>query len=348
VLAKVVGDEPPEIVVNRLSRGARTVRRRDANGVETTTTSPGPAGPMPGSLRLSYGGGRYFIRDGMGYLRALREPKASDGEWPKLDLPPRDANSFGGMGASRAVTLSGQVTKSWITVVSSPQAAARTINGRFERTLNADCLVRLTHVDLHGGVGFSGSAELPRATCGEWFVLDDGDLLYAQKLDAWRLPYALEAQAQRDPALAARLAMKKLGGLPVPEPSGESWLNAEKPPRWQDLRGKPVLLVLFDLKQASFLPLVPPLLGFEETYSKQGLAVIGVHANHPRDEVEKKLADERITFPVLIDDGKTAERYGIGFSACLLIDREGRVVSVYKDSLAPPAEIEELLEEENK
>ena len=85
-----------------------------------------------------------------------------------------------------------------------------------------------------------------------------------------------------------------------------------------------MLLVLFDLKQASFLPLVPPLLGFEETYGKQGLVVIGVHANHPREEVEKKLADERITFPVLIDDGKTAERYGIGYSACLLIDRAGQ------------------------
>ncbi|HVA49507.1 MAG TPA: hypothetical protein VNH11_24285 [Pirellulales bacterium] len=72
-----------------------------------------------------------------------------------------------------------------------------------------------------------------------------------------------------------------------------------------------------------------------------------VHANHPRDEVKKKLADERITFPVLIDDGKTAERIGIGFSACLLVDREGKVLSVYKDSLAPPAQIEKLLEEES-
>jgi hypothetical protein len=46
---------------------------------------------------------------------------------------------------------------------------------------------------------------------------------------------------------------------------------------------------------------------------------------------------------VLIDDGKTAERYGLGYSGCVLIDREGNVVSAYKDSLAPPTEIEKLL-----
>lgn len=153
---------------------------------------------------------------------------------------------------------------------------------------------------------------------------------------------------KRDAASAVRVAMQKLAGSPAPDLSGSVWLNADKPTTWKSLRGKSVLLVLFDLKQASFVPLVAPLLAYREMYGKQGLAIVGVHANGPREEIEKRLADEKITFPVLIDDGKNEERFGIGFSACLLIDREGKVVSVYKDSLAPPAEIEKLLEERDR
>lgn len=144
--------------------------------------------------------------------------------------------------------------------------------------------------------------------------------------------------------MAGRLATKKLGGSPAPQLSGENWLNADRPPTLDALRGKPLLLMLFDLKQPSFLPPVPPLLGFEETYGDQGLVIIGVHTKGPREEIEKRLGEEHIDFPVMIDDGKTEERYGIGYSACVVIDREGKVVSVYKDSLAPPAEIEKLLE----
>lgn len=143
---------------------------------------------------------------------------------------------------------------------------------------------------------------------------------------------------------APRRAEENLIGSPAPVLSGKVWLNADRPPSWEALRGKTVLLALLDLSQPSFLPLVPPLLGFQEMYGKQGLVVIGVHAKGPREDVATRLANEHITFPVLIDDGQTTERYGIGYSACLLIDREGKVVSVYKDSLAPPAEIEKLLE----
>jgi hypothetical protein len=158
----------------------------------------------------------------------------------------------------------------------------------------------------------------------------------------------VEAERQKrkahDDALAARRAMQKLVGSSAPELSGKVWLNTDKPPTWRDFRGKPVLLVWFDLKQPSFLPLVPPLLEFHHTYGAKGLQIIGVHVKDAHDEVAMRLTEVDITFPVLIDDGKTAERFASGLS-CLLIDRDGKVVSVYKDSLAPPAEIEKLLVE---
>ena len=140
-----------------------------------------------------------------------------------------------------------------------------------------------------------------------------------------------------------KTAVPRLIGSPAPELTGDAWLNADEPPTWKSLRGKPVLLVFFDLRQRSFLALVPPLLVFRETYGKQELAVIGIYAKTPRDEIAKHLAEEGIKFPVLIDDGKTAERYLSGYSASVLIDRAGKVVSVYRNSLAPPADIEKLI-----
>jgi len=139
-------------------------------------------------------------------------------------------------------------------------------------------------------------------------------------------------------------AASTLTGLPAPELSGKVWLSAKGPLKWKDLRGKPVLLILFDLRQPSFVPLVPAILTYEDSYGKDGLTVIGVHQNCPRDEVAKRLADERITFPVLIDDGKTGPRFVHGYSSSFLIDGEGKVISGYKNLLIPPAEIEKLLD----
>jgi hypothetical protein len=320
--------------------------RRDANGAVTETPVPGPIGPIPGSLRLSYRDGRYFIRDGFLNLRCLRQPKTGDDAWPKLEVPPRVAKGAGaGMAASRTVVLSNHKSDSWITVIASPQAAMRAGSEGLAPTMTADCLVRMTHIDLReaGAPLRTSGGDMASVTLGEWFVLDDGDLLVARKVDAWHLSNALMARAQRDPAFGSKLATEKLAGSPAPDLSGETWLHTERPPTWESLRGKPTLLVLFDLKQPSFVPLVAPLLAFQEMYGKQGLAIVGVHAKGPPDEVEKRLAEQGITFPVLIDDGKTMERYLAGYSACVLIDRDGKVVSVYKNSLAPPAEMEKLL-----
>jgi hypothetical protein len=151
----------------------------------------------------------------------------------------------------------------------------------------------------------------------------------------------------KDDIAQLKAAFPTLIGSPAPDLSGDVWLNADEPPSWKSLRGKPVLLVLFDLRQPSFFALVPPLLSFRETYGEQGLEIIGVYAKAPRDEITKHLADEGITFPVLIDEGKTAEHYVVGYSACVLIDRDGKVVSVYRNSLASPADIEKLIEANN-
>lgn len=320
VLAEVVGDEPPEIVGDEID-----------------------------TLRLNYRDGRYFIRDfhasdgeaEVGCLRIRRQPKTSEKPWPGLPVPRRERDAPASFSGGLRWSLRGVVSDSWYTITAGP-------NKNGEQPF-ADCLVRACHIDIRvpafGGGG--GGGGVLRKFYGKWFMEDDGELLVANRLEAWALPQELALRAKDDPALAARLATKKLAGAPAPELSGETWLNADRPPTLKSLRGKPVMLVLFDLQQRTFIPLVPPLLLFDEMYRKQGLAVLGVCPKRPRNQVAEDLADEHITFPVLIDDGKTEERLGINFSACLLIDREGNVVSVYKDSLAPPADIEKLLEQKS-
>jgi peroxiredoxin len=147
-----------------------------------------------------------------------------------------------------------------------------------------------------------------------------------------------------DPPRPAGPEANNLKGAKAPELSGKTWLNVKKPIKLSDLRGKPVLIVFFDLREPSFAPLIAPLLTYVDSYGKQGLSVIGVHRRCPRDEVSKRLAERRINFPVLIDDGQNAARYVLGFSASFLIDRKGNVLSEYKDLLVPPAEIEGQLD----
>jgi hypothetical protein len=271
VLAKVMGDAPPEIIADDFD-----------------------------AIQINYRDGRYFIRDystsdadgQIGCLRCRRQPKSREASWPGFPVPPREREAPGSFGGGRDWSLRGVVSEGWYTITAGPNMKGK--------QPFADCSVRICHIDLgvpaFGGGG--GGGGVLRDFYGKWFVEDDGELLVANRLEARDLADELESAAKDDPALAGRLATNKLGGSPAPELSSDVWLNADEPPTWKSLR-----------------------------------------------DVKKRLADESITFPVLIDDGKTAKQYGTGFSACVLIDREGKVLSVYKDSLAPPAEIEKLLEE---
>jgi hypothetical protein len=193
VLAKVVGDEPPEMVAERLAAGAGVDRRDPRTGAMVT---PGAVGPVPRPFRLSYRDGRYFIRDEFGSLRCLREPKREQDHWPEIEVPAglTEGSASGGPGSS---LLTGRVSNSWFTVFAQPA----TRKGAPQAPV--DSLVRLYHTDLQerGGPQFRGRRGAPRVTCRGWSLIDDGELLVAEKLDAWRFTPALRRQAKFNPDL---------------------------------------------------------------------------------------------------------------------------------------------------
>lgn len=93
VLAKAVGDEPPQIDTSR-----------------------------PGALRVSFRDGRYFIRDEFGEFRCLREPKQPDDAWPKVDLPERDPGALSGSAGGGKMV--GKTVKEWFIVAAGPTNGA--------------------------------------------------------------------------------------------------------------------------------------------------------------------------------------------------------------------------------
>ena len=296
VLAKARADEVPEVIANRI----------------------------PGTVRVSYGDGRYFVRDEFGSFRCLRQAKPDDEPWPNLEIPPADPNAPSGS-AGVSPHSAGRVTQSWFIVTTGPKRGS------------VDCLVRIDHQQLQaGGFGFRGGpvGSPARVHFGEMRLMDDGDLLVAERREAW--------QAKSE--LARRAIRAQMVGSPPPELSGDVWFNANEPVSLKSLDGRPALLVFLDLRQPSFRQQLPLLKGFYDFHSKKGLAVVGVHQQYEKSEVEKQIADSKLDFPILLDDGQTAQRYATAFPSYFLINCEGKVASAYQPTLPSPGEMDRFME----
>lgn len=148
VLAKVVGDEPPQIDVHR-----------------------------PGALRVNYQGGRYFIRDEFGNFRCLRQLKPSDDSWPEITPPKRDSASPGGSaGGGKLAVLRSNF---WYFVATGPA------RDRFDCLVR---LHHHDLRDIHDDSGICGTTAGPvinTGHAGELALADDGDLLIGERLQEW-------------------------------------------------------------------------------------------------------------------------------------------------------------------
>ncbi|WP_265562087.1 cytochrome c biogenesis protein DipZ [Sphingomicrobium arenosum] len=120
------------------------------------------------------------------------------------------------------------------------------------------------------------------------------------------------------------------GAFPgLPGPTG--WINSE-PLTAADLEGKVVLVDFWTYSCINCIRAVPYVRSWYERYADDGLVVIGVHTpefafERKRANVERAVADARITYPVALDNDWSIwkafdNRY---WPAHYLVDAEGRI-----------------------
>ena len=126
-----------------------------------------------------------------------------------------------------------------------------------------------------------------------------------------------------------------LGGTPAPELTNTSWLNADRPLRLADLRGRVVLLNFWVFTCGNCTRTVPSLVAYDRLYRERGLTIIGIHTpefppyagEHDKGNLARALDRQGITYPNAQDnDRRTWDAYDIRYwPSFVLIDKTGTI-----------------------
>ena len=175
----------------------------------------------------------------------------------------------------------------------------------------------------------------------------DGAFLTWDDIHVWDSSGMLIASYASPFTLQLRRQHHKLvrGAIPF-NIEAQHWINPiEHGDRIGWFKGKVVLLHFW----ATWSPeSVEQLAHYDELYKKhkdQGLVVIAIHSADEADDVDAFIAERGYTLPIAVDEGASAQRYGIwNFPQSVLLDRDCRIAWLSQDGEAPsPAQLEYLL-----
>lgn len=283
------------------------------------------------AFELRYGS--YFVRETVGLLRVLRELKTSHSPpWPRLPLDLERASP--GWGGGNPIQVTAWMIGDWCWMESGLP------NEHGDALVRGDVCVRLEPKDNGVGNKFR-AASLGRLTYEEYgsgYFQDEGDLLIVRRT----LPHMVEYTRQ------VRKVRKEIGDKPAPALAVSEWLNTSGELPLDQLRGKVVLLDFWGTWCVPCVRKLPMVEALHQKYKDRGLVVVGVHSaaieNSASQSVGLVLKKHRITFPIAIDKGETADRYAIdAWPTYFLIDRTGKVIWGFSQEPPTDTQIEELL-----
>ena len=136
------------------------------------------------------------------------------------------------------------------------------------------------------------------------------------------LPTALRAAKQKSFDITKPPAEEKAPDFVLSDLKGQKF-------RLSDHRGKRPVLIIFSTTWCTFCKAeIPHFKSLYATYAQQGLEVVNIDIQEPKEKVAKFASQNQLPYPVLLDeDGAVSGVYEIrGVPTMVLVDKNGMIV----------------------
>lgn len=132
----------------------------------------------------------------------------------------------------------------------------------------------------------------------------------------------------REGSGSARQQKNALENKPPPALEVTDWHNTDgEPLRWEDLKGKVVVLDFWGVWCPPCRAAIPKLKELYRKHRADGLVILGIHTSRQADKMAQFVAEQGMDWPVAADvDGRTVRAFLVdSYPDYYLVDRTGKL-----------------------